>query len=176
MLVCSATCVVLRSQTGAEPARFVNPFIGTGQGAPGFNMGNAAGNTPPGAAFPFGMALWSPDTTTLSGGYRYEHNTIGGFSVTHFSGRGISCWQDLPFMPVPGGVDSPPGASWSTYTSTFSHANEQASPGYYSVALDNGIRTELTVSRRVGFARFTFPAPATGSILVNAAGSANGNW
>jgi predicted alpha-1,2-mannosidase len=156
--------------------QFVNPFIGTGQGAADFNMGSSAGNTPPGAAYPFGMALWSPDTTTDSGGYRYEHNTIRGFSLTHFSGRGISCWQDLPFLPVAGSVGDSPVDQWSSYASTFSHDHERAAPGYYSVALDNGVRTELTVTQRTGFARFTFPANGPGTLLVDAGRSANGNW
>jgi putative alpha-1,2-mannosidase len=146
-------------------------------------MGNAAGNTPPGAAYPFGMALWSPDTTTQAGGYRYEHRSINGFSLTHFSGRGISCWQDLPLMPVSGRVQGSPGTNWSTYSSTFSHAGkkttsdgEQASPGFYRVRLDNGVHVELTVTQHTGFARFTFPASGNGTLLVNAGGSANGNF
>ena len=163
--------LTLLSAAHAQPGvpdltKYVNPFIG--QGAPDYGMGNAAGNTPPGAAFPFGMVLWSPDTTTQSGGYRYEHTAINGFSLTHFSGRGISCWQDIPFLPVPGTVSASPAA-------TFSHANENASPGYYAVNLDSGVGVELTVTQRTGFARFSFPSP-TGTILVNNGGSANGNW
>uniref|UniRef100_Q023I7 Putative alpha-1,2-mannosidase n=1 Tax=Solibacter usitatus (strain Ellin6076) TaxID=234267 RepID=Q023I7_SOLUE len=164
MLLCAA-----HAQPGVpDLTKYVNPFIGTGQGAPDYGMGNAAGNTPPGAAFPFGMVLWSPDTTTQSGGYRYEHTAINGFSLTHFSGRGISCWQDIPFLPVPGAVSASPAA-------TFSHANENASPGSYAVNLDNGVGVELTVTQRTGFARFSFPSP-NGTILVNSGGSANGNW
>ena len=105
ILVFSCFRALVQAQgADSDLTKYVNPLIGTGQGAPDYNMGNAAGNTPPGAAFPFGMALWSPDTTNQSGGYRFEHNSINGFSLTHFSGRGISCWQDLPFMPVPGPV------------------------------------------------------------------------
>jgi predicted alpha-1,2-mannosidase len=128
------------------------------------------------------MALWSPDTTSQSGGYRFEHNSINGFSLTHFSGRGISCWQDLPFMPVPGPVGVSPGANWAAYASTFSHAseaapdNERASPGFYSVKLDSGVGVELTVTQRTGLARFTFPPSSNGTLLVNSGGSANGNW
>ena len=177
MLFCSLAAVLSRAQT-ADLTRYVNPFIGTGQGAPDFNMGSAAGNTPPGAANPFGMVLWSPDTTLLSGGYRFEHNTIHGFSLTHFSGRGISCWQDLPFLPVTGPANVSPGTNWGAYGSTFSHAPdaERASPGFYGVRLDNGTQTELTVTARTGHARFTFPAADGGTLLVNAGGSANGNW
>ena len=181
ILVCS--CVYAQSNSGdSDLTRYVNPWIGTAQGAPDYNMGNAAGNTPPGASFPFGMVLWSPDTTNQSGGYRFEHKSIGGFSLTHFSGRGISCWQDLPFMPIRSPVGVSPGTNWTDYASTFSHANEaapdneRATPGFYGVKLDSGVGVELTVTRRTGFARFDFADSGDGTLLVNSGGSANGNW
>ena len=157
------------------PALFVNPFIGTGNGAPDYNLQNSAGNTPPGAAFPFGMMLWSPDTTMQAGGYRYQQDVIQGFSLTHFSGRGISCYQDVPVMPISGSPVTSPGADWLTYSARFQHANEAAAAGYYSVLLNNGIKVELTVTQRTGFGRFTFPAGNAGTLLINAGGSANGN-
>jgi putative alpha-1,2-mannosidase len=44
------------------------------------------------------------------------------------------------------------------YASKFSHANEKAEPGYYSVKLDDdGILAEMTATKRVGFHRYTFP-------------------
>jgi predicted alpha-1,2-mannosidase len=155
--------------------RFVNPFIGTGDGAPDYSIGNSAGNTPPGAAYPLGMVLWSPDTTNEAGGYRYSHNVIHGFSLTHISGRGISCYQDAPFLPMAGPVKASPGTNWNAYGATFQHANEAAAPGYYGVRLDNGIQVELSVTRRTGFARFDFGRNRYGSILVNAGGSAQGS-
>ena len=164
ILVCSCVLTIAHAQDQAsDVSSYVNPFIGTGQGAPAFGMANAAGNTPPGAAYPFGMGLWSPDTTTQSGGYRYEHNSIGGFSLTHFSGRGISCWQDLPVMPVVGRVTQSPGSDARAYHSTFSHERERAVPGYYSVGLDSGAQVELTVTQRTGYGRFTFPAGQHGN-------------
>ena len=145
-LILIYSCVYAQASSGdSDLTRYVNPLIGTGQGAPDYDMGNAAGNTPPGASFPFGMVLWSPDTTTRSGGYRFEHNSIRGFSLTHFSGRGISCWQDLPFMPIPGPLVVSPGTNWNDYASTFSHANEAApdnervAPGFYGVKLASGV-------------------------------------
>src|SRR5262249_21872817 len=61
------------------------------------------------------------------------------------------------------------------FRSTFSHANETASPGYYDVTLDSGVTVELTTTMRTGLGRFTF---ATGSdinsIIVNVGGSVNG--
>jgi predicted alpha-1,2-mannosidase len=159
---------------GQDYAALVNPLIGTGDGAPDYSLGNAAGNTPPGAAFPFGMVLWSPDTTVESGGYRYDQDRIQGFSLTHFSGRGISCYQDIPIMPVAGAVTVSPGDHWTDYSAGFNHANEQVAAGSYSVKLNNGIGVDLAVTQRTGFGRFAFPA-GLGTFLVNAGGSAQGN-
>ena len=73
------------------------------------------------------MLAWSPDTaeTQLPGGYAYADHTLKGFSLTHFSGRGCTVYQDVPILPVLG-TDTHP---------TFQHANETASPGDYAVTL-----------------------------------------
>src|SRR5690242_2982791 len=64
---------------------YVDPFIGTGSGQPGYGIGNEGGHVFPGAAYPHGMVQWSPDTTMDAGGYRYVQSVIDGFSLTHFS-------------------------------------------------------------------------------------------
>lgn len=149
-----------------DPAQYVNPFVGTKPGGPDFGHGGGAGNTFPGADAPFGMVQWSPDTVTHQhGGYHYDDNRIRGFSLTHLSGPGCSDFGNIPFMPVLG--SAPVGHS------TFSHANESASPGYYSVAFDNGLRTELTTTARSGMARFTYPAGQQASLSVDAAKAFN---
>ncbi|CAM3719817.1 lectin [Kibdelosporangium persicum] len=150
----------------SDPAQYVNPFVGTKPGGPDFGHGGGAGNTFPGADAPFGMMQWSPDTVTHQhGGYHYDDNRIKGFSLTHLSGPGCSDFGNIPFMPVLG--TSPV----SHYT--FSHANESASPGYYSVAFGNGLRTELTTTTRSGMARFTYPAGQRASLSVDAAKAFN---
>ena len=124
--------------------RYVNPFIGTG----------GHGHTFPGATMPFGMVQLSPDTRTDnwdgSSGYHYSDSTIFGFSHTHLSGTGIPDYCDILFMPTVGEAD------FDKTKSTFSHTNEKAEPGYYSVKMDNGIKAELTATTRVGFHRYTF--------------------
>ena len=85
----------------------VDPFIGTAGG----------GHTFPGATVPFGMVQVSPDTEILNfhksygwaAGYRYEDNTILGFSHTHFSGTGHSDLGDMLVMPIAGDVRLDPG-------------------------------------------------------------------
>ncbi|MFD1151250.1 lectin [Saccharothrix hoggarensis] len=149
-----------------DPAQHVNAFVGTRPGGPDFGHGGGAGNTFPGAVAPFGMLQWSPDTVTHQhGGYHYDDNRIRGFSLTHLSGPGCSDFGNVPFMPSL-------GTAPATY-STFSHANEQASPGSYSVRFDNGIRTELTADQRSGIARFTYPAGQRASLNVDAARAFN---
>ncbi|MET0237573.1 MAG: GH92 family glycosyl hydrolase, partial [Kibdelosporangium sp.] len=150
----------------SDPAQYVNPLVGTKPGGPDFGHGGGAGNTFPGADAPFGMMQWSPDTVTHQhGGYHYDDNRIKGFSLTHLSGPGCSDFGNIPFMPTLG------ASPVSQYT--FSHANESASPGYYSVGFDNGLRTELTTTARSGMARFTYPAGQRASLSVDAAKAFN---
>ncbi|MEO5858476.1 MAG: GH92 family glycosyl hydrolase [Pyrinomonadaceae bacterium] len=134
--------------------RWVNPFIGTG----------GHGHTFPGATMPFGMVQLSPDTRIDnwdgSSGYHYSDDIIYGFSHTHLSGTGIPDGADILFMPTVGGpqFDAIAGGEWeNSYASKFSHANEKAEPGYYSVRLEDQVFAELTATNRVGLHRYTFP-------------------
>ncbi|MGW1805518.1 lectin [Streptomyces sp. NPDC002078] len=145
----------------ADPASLVNPFIGTSHAADDF----------PGADTPFGMVQWSPDTSPHrpdGGGYEYADSAITGFGLTHIAGPGCRAAGDIPVLPTVGAVDT--GA-----TDSFSHANESATPGSYTVSLDNGVKTELTATTRSGMARFTFPSTSQANLLFKLTGSENGD-
>jgi predicted alpha-1,2-mannosidase len=151
---------------------YVNPLIGTARSEsdPPVSPSAEAGNTFPGAAAPFGMVQWGPDTNSLSpdlfhGAYRYEDPSISGFSLTHLSGAGCAGLSDLPFFPTISPISAPVSPS-SPPSVTFSHSNEKAAPGDYEVLLDNGIRVQLTATPRTGFARFTFPVNQTPGLLI----------
>jgi putative alpha-1,2-mannosidase len=75
----SAAGQTARPSLVKDPASLVNTFIGTSNGGDEF----------PGAAAPFGMIDWSPDTSsrTISGGYDYGSGSTIGLSVSHLSGR-----------------------------------------------------------------------------------------
>ncbi|RYE04004.1 MAG: glycoside hydrolase family 92 protein [Sphingomonadales bacterium] len=146
------TASPLAAQTTYEA---VDPFIGTG----------GEGHTFPGAVAPFGMIQLSPDTDATceirkcyshAAGYRYEDDTIQGFSMTHFSGAGHSDLGDFLITPAIGDATSlEPGG----HRSRFDHASEIAQPGYYAVTLDGPrVRAEMTAGTRVGVQRYTFPA------------------
>jgi predicted alpha-1,2-mannosidase len=161
-------CLEIKAQSGAATnlVGLVNPFIGTDNG----------GNCFPGADWPRGMVQWSPDTTTSPGGYDYTDTAISrGFSLTHFSGRGVSVYQDFPFMPVVGALSTSPATTPTAYGSSFSHTNESATAGYYSVVLGTGIQVELTVTPHSGMGRFTYPSSTQANMIINLSGSANGN-
>ena len=149
-----------RAATVADPAALVNPFIGTLNLADDF----------PGADSPFGMVQWSPDTPSRpdGGGYAYSDSSITGFSLTHISGPGCGGAGDVPILPTVGAVST-------SATDSFSHSNESASPGYYSVGLGNGVHTELTTTTRTGMARFTFPATTQANLIFKLNGSQNGD-
>ncbi|PKW12263.1 alpha-1,2-mannosidase, putative [Streptomyces sp. 1222.5] len=132
----------------------VNPFIGT----------ENEGNTYPGAAVPFGMVQFSPDTGHNTG-YDYSQDHIRGFSMVHLSGVGCGLGGDLPVLPTTGDITSTDDA---TYAAGFSHDDETASPGYYGVGLDSGVRAELTATKRTAVQRYTFPATDKANVLINA--------
>jgi predicted alpha-1,2-mannosidase len=147
--------------------QYVNPLCGTG--------GNA--NVFPGAVAPFGTIQWSPDTELglHKCGYFYDDTHISDFSLDHMSGAGCSYGEDFAFMSVLGGQPASPPGRRDTFALPFSHQNEMAHPGYYSVRFDNGIKVELTATTRSGFGRFTFPPNGKATMMVNAASDINGS-
>jgi predicted alpha-1,2-mannosidase len=161
--------VARADEAGALAYAAVDPFIGTG----------GDGHTFPGAVVPFGMVQLSPDTQIRerkqaygwAAGYRYDDDSIVGFSHTHFSGTGHSDLGDVLVMPISGAVKLEPGDSGqpgSGYRSRFSHADEQARPGYYAVGLsDYGIRAELTAGERIGVHRYRFPKDKPAHVLID---------
>jgi predicted alpha-1,2-mannosidase len=165
--------------SAAGLASHVNPFAGTRPGPGTFG----GGHNFPGATLPFGMVQWGPDTTPSaphSGGYDHRDNHIKGFSLTHLSGAGCALYGDFPFLPTTEPLSSSPaqpgGGLDGRFQPGFSHAEEAASPGYYSVRLNPaggaGIDVALTATTRTGLARFEFPASPHASVLIDAGGSA----
>src|SRR3954463_13890015 len=122
-----ALALLLAAPAGAAAADLaseVDPLDGTMP--PGFIF--------PGAVVPFGMVQNSPDTTGpfAYGGYDYTDTSIRGFRLVHVSGPGGKKGGALPFMPTAGPASDDP----NVYASPFTHAREDAEPGYYRVTLD----------------------------------------
>jgi predicted alpha-1,2-mannosidase len=144
---------------------YVDPFIGTG----------GHGHTFPGPCLPHGMVQLSPDTGEdgwdWCSGYHDSDHSVMGFSLTHLSGTGASDMGDLLFMAYTGEWKTEPGSKehpQEGYRSVFSHKEEQASVGYYSVLLKSyDIKAELTVTKRCGMQRYTFPKTGNHNIILD---------
>ena len=170
LLLALAACTTTpKADYVANPADYIDPFIGTG----------GHGHTFPGATVPFGMVQFSPDTRMNDwdgcSGYHTSDNTILGFSTTHLSGTGCSDYGDFRFMPFAGefniGDDTP--AEQQIYLDSvyshadFKHEDEDARAGYYSVVLDDGIQVELTTGDRIGMMRCTYPKDKVGHLMLD---------
>ncbi len=160
-------------------AKYVDPMIGT-VGDEQAGSCHGGGKTHPGACVPGGVVQLSPDTVTGGDngtGYNYCHNTIEGFSFNHMSGIG---WYgdlgNLQIMPVVGETDLRSGSNREVpfkkgktgWKSPFSHENECARAGYYSVLLDRyAIKAEATVSAHTGMLRLTYPEKSDARVIFN---------
>lgn len=170
-----ALCCILFVSCGGEKTKtsvnerltdFVDPFIGTAY----------HGHTYPGAAYPFGQIQLSPDNGTQGwdwcSGYHYSDSILSGFSHLHLSGTGIGDLADISFLPVSVPVTFIDGEKnedfVKRYSGKYNHTDESASPGFYSVKLqNNGIMAELTVTERAGLHRYTFPEKGEKNIIIN---------
>lgn len=153
------------AETTPDLAQYVRPLVGTS----GF------GNTYPGAQIPFGGIQVSPDTDTddydTAAGYKYDHPTLLGFSLTHFNGTGIPDLGDFLFMPGTGQLNLQPGTHEdpdSGYRSRYSHDREEARANYYAVdLLDYGTRAEMTAGMNAAMLRFTYPRTDSAFVLID---------
>jgi len=145
--------------------KYVNPFVGT----------DGHGHTYPGASMPFGMMQLSPDTGTEGwdwcSGYHASDSSIIGFSHTHLSGTGVADYGDILFMPFTGSVKFNAGTKENPddgYRSRFAQGKDKASPGYYSVFLDDyGIDVELTTAKRSGFHKYVFQNGQDANVIID---------
>ena len=153
-LLALASCATLTMAQPKDYTKSVDPIIGTD------NHGHVA----VGGGVPFGMVNMGPveqgEGWDWCSGYNYPDNQILGFSPLHISGPGSSDLGDILVMPVSGSVSKSRGDAKkpdSGHFSTFSHSNETAQAGYYSVVLDRwNIKAEMTGTNRVVWQRFTW--------------------
>ncbi|KAI0771821.1 glycoside hydrolase family 92 protein [Irpex lacteus] len=150
---------------------FVNVFIGT----------DNDGDVCPGASVPFGMVKFSTDMTGYApAGYITDNTqTIRGISPLHDSGTGSSLgtYGNFEVMPMtcPGGFDT--CLTSLTARETFRKNNtDDASPGYFALTLENGIKMEATSTRRAGLERFTFPKKSKPYFVLDLANDLPGSF
>lgn len=161
--------------SGKTPVEYANPLVGT---APLDNekfIGNApppgeqlySGFTSPGAKLPHSSTEMAPINANLPlqyvagvpATYYYSNRTIFGFSYGGYGGG-----EGPVIAPIVGDWALPPQRTPSVYDKK----TERASPGYYSVFLDDfKTKVEMTATTWTGLYRFTFPQTDQAHVLID---------
>jgi predicted alpha-1,2-mannosidase len=130
---------------------YVNPFIGT----EGNGSHHTEGNVHPGAVRPWGMVALSPQSFDftkmhLATGYRNDQDKIYGFSSVNFSGVGCPAGGSVPFKFFTKAYEGDYQGSH--------YSNQIASPGFYSVKLDDeNITVKATTTTRTVLLQVDLP-------------------
>ncbi|NCC10993.1 MAG: glycoside hydrolase family 92 protein [Bacteroidia bacterium] len=153
-----SSCSSLQKMEQEDYTRYVNPFIGAADN----------GHTFPGACYPFGMVQTSPVTGAVGwrycSEYTYQDSIIWGFTQTHLNGTGCMDLGDILVMPVTGQRVR----AWDAYRSSFDKKSEKASPGYYTVELNEPqVKAELTASIHAALHRYTYHKADSASVLID---------
>ena len=144
---------------------YVNPFLGTATLLDSIDIGYRPTHRTwgaeafPGSSVPNAMVQLTPITKFRSGsGYQYEDTVIYGFAHTS---KGHWNLGHVPLMPVTGRVNP------DNYSSTFSHKNESAHPGYYQVYLPRyDVNAELTSTLRCAYHKYSFKPGQSKKLLA----------
>lgn len=153
------SCSAPQQETAAtDYTQYVNTFIGAADN----------GHTFPGACRPFGMIQTSPVTGAVGwrycSEYVYGDSVIWGFTQTHLNGTGCMDLGDILVMPVTGNRHR----AWDGYRSSFQKNSESATPGYYTVTLDEpGVKAELTATLHTALHRYTYNKADSASVLID---------
>ncbi|KAJ6546997.1 glycosyl hydrolase family 92-domain-containing protein [Mycena capillaripes] len=145
---------VVVSVAAQDPAQFVNAFIGTSNG----------GHVFAGATLPWGSVKAVADS--LSGdnqaGYVSDGSNITGISQLHDDGTGGGAsLGNFPFLPLTSAECANNDLTKCTVDNTLraiGHGDPTASPGYFSIPLNNGVQAEVTVTQHTALHRFTYPS------------------
>ena len=174
MIALVALYLVLRSSSEAtDVLESIDPLIGTGPG----------GHVFAGATLPFGMAKPVADLsgTENQAGFAWDPSPVEGFSSLHDSGSGgLASMGNFPLFLIPSCPDietckMEKRARAQNYVNT----SVSAIPGYFALALESGVRAEMTARERTSIFLFSFePHTVTenpvlvmdGSDLPNSAG------
>lgn len=175
-LVCISGFLLAVALRAEEPVDLVNPFVGASTSVEAAGIYHGLGKTFPGATLPFGMVQVNPNTITggdNGSGYSHEHEFIEGFAFTQMSGVGwFGDLGNFLVTPTTGDLQVVAGRHPEVakgYRVAWKHGTEKASPGYYSVELENGVRAEATAAPRAGMLRFTFPKNPQSRIQIDLA-------
>jgi len=143
LMLCQISIISQSSLENERLTTYVNPFIGTSNW----------GNTFPGAVVPWGMVSVSPhNSLNAVTGYIYGEKDFYGFGMVHLSGVGCPELGSILITMT----DNDSAVTPEDYKCSYS--NEVATPGFYSVILDDqNSSVEATATERSGILKFKSP-------------------
>lgn len=146
---------------------YVNTLIGTPYA--GFAEEIHGGGTLPAVGLPYAMTNFMPQSCENNMGhnaYKYEDSTIMGFLASHQPTVWMGDYGYVSVMPQVGALKLLP----KDRALSFSHADEEARPHYYSVILKTAdqqkIKTEIAAASRAAIFQFTFPAAEEARFVI----------
>jgi predicted alpha-1,2-mannosidase len=132
------------------------------------------GNNIPATAVPHGFNFWTPVTNAGTTSWLYDYHkgnnaanlpALQAFSTSHEPSPWMGDRQT--FQVMPSGATGVPNASRTARALPFRHENEVASPHYYSVKFENGLKTEIAPTDHAALLRFTFTGDESSLIFDN---------
>ncbi|KAE8146224.1 glycosyl hydrolase family 92-domain-containing protein [Aspergillus avenaceus] len=143
-------------KTGQDVLQYVDPLIGSKDG----------GNAFAGASLPYGMAKAVADVDGQNtSGFSTDGSNVTGFSALHDAGTGGNpSLGNFPLFPQYCPEDVVEDCKFPKAVREVHYVNDSvvARPGYFALALENGIHAEMTTTEHAALFRFNFP-PATAS-------------
>lgn len=140
----------------AKDITHINPLIGS----------TAGGNVFSGASLPYGLAKPVADVDGQNtGGFSTDGSNVTGFSSLHDSGTGGNPSLGVfPLFPLRCGSHdvSECGFTKERRKIGYKAASVKAEPGFFGIELVDGLRVDMTASRRTAVYRFEFPSPVDG--------------
>lgn len=154
-LVCHVYAATFQNTSAFDVFKYVDQLIGTDNG----------GNVFAGATLPYGMAKAVADVDGQNtAGFSTDGSNVTGFSHMHDSGTGGNpSLGNFPLFPQHCPGDELDNCKFPIAARKVPYVNESvvASPGYFSLDLQNGIAAEMTVTEHTALYRFSFPPDDT---------------
>ncbi|CAG8927649.1 unnamed protein product [Penicillium salamii] len=134
-----------------DDLHYVNPLIGSTNG----------GNVFAGASLPYGMAKPVADVDGQNtGGFSTDGSNVTGFSHMHDSGTGGNpSMGNFPLFPQYCKDNLVDNCKFPKAARAIHYKNDSvvATPGYFALTLENGIKAEMTAAQHTALYRFVFP-------------------
>lgn len=116
-------------------------------------------------------AVADTDSESNQGGFAHDGSNVTGFSSMHDSGTGGSpSLGNFPLFPYANcdgddvnGCVYPKKARKTKYKSD----SVEASPGYFALTLDSGVKVDMTTAHHTSLFRFQFPNDSNPLILLD---------